>query len=83
MMALKKDMEVFLWFFLLTVVLIGGVNWLVTAIRNMHGGGETDDLLSLMHIPQDVNNIIYILVFVASLVVFLWAIFYKLNKRVV
>jgi uncharacterized membrane protein YuzA (DUF378 family) len=52
----------------IVIMIIGSVNWLTTGIRNIQDDTETDnDLLSLIQIPPDVNNWIYISVGVASI----------------
>ena len=66
----------FLFFFAL-VSLVGGINWLVTAINSWNDGGEqTPDLIQLqIGLPVDVANVIYIVVFVCTLVLFLMVAF--------
>ena len=67
-----------LWFSMLVVLLIGGVNWLVTGIRSAQDGNEeVKDLLNLVNIPQEVSNVVYYLVFVVSVLVLLWAAMYN------
>ena len=76
-----KDAQLVLWFSLLAIVFIGGVNWLVTGIRSMQdGNNKIDDLLELIGLPQEASNVIYFVVFAASLVMLLWAIFYNYKK---
>lgn len=54
----------------LVVVIIGGINWLVTGIRSMMADNErVDDLLEYTMLPQLGSNIIYFLVFLCTLVV--------------
>jgi len=55
----------------LFLVLIGGINWLVTGVRSLmnESDPQVDDLLELIKLPQEVSNIIYIVVFVATLIV--------------
>ena len=50
----NKEGQLVLWFFLLTVVFIGGLNWLVTAIRSMNSGIVVPDLLNLVRLPQKI-----------------------------
>lgn len=53
----------------LIVMIIGSLNWLTTGIRNLTEDTETDnDLLSLIGIPPEVNNYIYIVVGAASII---------------
>ena len=76
-----KDTQLVLWFFLLAIVFVGGVNWLVTGIRSMQEDNTpVDDLLELIGIPQEVSNVIYFVVFACSLAMLLWAIFYNYKK---
>ena len=76
-----KDAQLVLWFSLLAIVFVGGVNWLVTGIRSMQdGNNKIDDLLELFGLPQEASNVIYFVVFAASLVMLLWAIFYNYKK---
>jgi len=67
----------FLVFFSL-VSLIGGVNWLVTAINNWSDDDVTNDLLTTqLNIPSDVSHVIYIIVFICALAQFLMVAFPK------
>ena len=75
-----KDAQLVLWFSLLAIVFVGGVNWLVTGIRSMQDDTQIDDLLELIGLPQEASNVIYFVVFAASLVMLLWAIFYNYKK---
>ena len=75
-----KDAQLVLWFSLLAIVFVGGVNWLVTGIRSMQDDTRIDDLLELIGLPQEASNVIYFVVFAASLVMLLWAIFYNYKK---
>lgn len=72
----------FLFFFAL-VSLVGGINWLVTAINSWNDGGEqTPDLIQhQIGLPVDVANVIYIVVFVCTLVLFLMVAFPNELKR--
>jgi hypothetical protein len=52
------------------VLFLGGLNWLVTAIRSFqHSNQDVDDLFELINLPQVVSNILYCVVFVVSLFV--------------
>ncbi len=65
----------FLVFFAL-VSLIGGINWLATAINNWSLDEPTHDLLTTqLHIHQDVANVVYIVVFLCTLALFLMVAF--------
>lgn len=77
------DAKMFAWFFLLTVVFVGGLNWLITGIRSMEQGNiEVEDGFHLIPgFPQEVSNILYFVVFAATLVMVIWAIFYNYNKN--
>lgn len=67
----------FLVFFAL-VSLIGGVNWLVTAINNWSDDDQTNDLLQKqLNINEHVANGIYIVVFLCTLALFLMVAFPK------
>lgn len=56
--------------FLAIIIFLGGLNWLVTAIRSIHyHNQDVDDLFELMTIPQWVSNVVYIIVFIVSLIV--------------
>ena len=69
----------FLVFFAI-VSLVGGVNWLVTAINSWNNNSErTEDLFQ--HIPMDVANVIYIVVFVCTLALFLMVAFPQNLKK--
>lgn len=72
----------FLVFFAL-VSLIGGVNWLMTAINTWNEQDEeTFDLLQhQFKIHRDVANVIYIIVFVCTLALFLMVVFPQNLKR--
>ena len=65
----------FLLFFAL-VSLIGGVNWLTTAINTWSNDTDTDDLLQTQfNIDKHVANVIYIIVFLCTLALFLMVAF--------
>ena len=63
--------------FVSIVSLIGGVNWLVTAINSWtNNNEETPDLLQQnLNLSTGVSNVIYIVVFVCTLLLFLMVIF--------
>lgn len=65
----------FLVFFAL-VSLIGGLNWLVTAINTWSNDSDTEDLLQhQLNINKHVSNVIYIIVFLCTLALFLMVVF--------
>lgn len=65
----------FLVFFAL-VSLIGGINWLTTAINTWSNDNVTDDLLQTQfNIDKHVANSIYIVVFLCTLALFLMVAF--------
>lgn len=67
----------FLVFFAL-VSLIGGVNWLMTAINSWNDGTNStvDDLLQQqLGLSPEISNIVYVLVFVCTLALFLMVAF--------
>ena len=52
------------------VLFLGGLNWLVTAIRSFQSHNtDVEDLFELINLPQVVSNILYCVVFVVSLFV--------------
>ena len=52
------------------VLFLGGLNWLVTAIRSFQSNNtDVEDLFELINLPQVVSNILYCVVFVVSLFV--------------
>ena len=54
------------------VSLVGGLNWLVTAINSWNNDDTTPDLIQhQLKIPADAANVIYIVVFVCTLALFL------------
>ena len=67
------------------IALVGGINWLVTAINSWSNDSEpTYDLLQKnLNIPVDVSNVIYILVFICTLVLYLMILFPSFNKKIV
>jgi uncharacterized membrane protein YuzA (DUF378 family) len=58
-----------LYYLVALIVLVGGVNWLMTGINNMDAKKETDipDLLDTLGLHQDVSNWVYIIVFVCTI----------------
>lgn len=64
-------------FFVSFVALIGGVNWLITAINSWtNDNEETPDLLQHnMNLSVGLSNVIYVVVFVCTLLVFLMVAF--------
>lgn len=66
----------FLIFFAL-VSLIGGANWLMTAINywNGNGSGAEDLLTEQLGLSPDIANIVYVVVFVCTLALFLMVAF--------
>jgi hypothetical protein len=69
-MNFEKVMIIFLAF----VSLVGGLNWLVTALRNMSDDTTTNDIF-YDWIDQKWVNWIYILVFICTLVLFIMLLF--------
>lgn len=65
------------------ISLVGGLNWLVTAINswNYKGLDSIDLLQDQMKIPVDVANVIYILVFICTLALFLMVVFPQNLKK--
>lgn len=58
------------------ISLVGGINWLFTAINNWTLSAETHDLLTeQLNVNQHVANIIYIVVFLCTLALFLMVTF--------
>lgn len=56
--------------FLAIIIFLGGLNWLVTAIRSFQSHNtDVEDLFELINLPQVVSNILYCVVFVVSLFV--------------
>lgn len=64
---------------LVIVSFIGGLNWLVTAIRNMSESEETYDIFNGW-LDQKFANIIYILVFICSLVLLILTLFFNKTR---
>lgn len=69
--------------FFALVSLIGGVNWLVTAINSWSNVADCDcDLLQhQFKLPSDVANVVYTLVFVCTLGLFLMVAFPQNLKK--
>lgn len=81
-MSTKYNMVIIILAF---IALVGGINWLVTAINSWSNDSEpTDDLLQKnLNIPVDVSNVIYVLVFICTLVLYLMILFPSFNKKIV
>ena len=69
-MNFERVMIIFLAF----VSLVGGLNWLVTALRNMSDDTTTNDIFNDW-IDQKWVNWVYILVFICTLVLFIMLLF--------
>ena len=69
-MNFERVMIIFLAF----ISLVGGLNWLVTALRNMSDDTPTNDIFNDW-IDQKWVNWIYILVFICTLVLFIMILF--------
>lgn len=69
-MNVEKIMIMFLAF----ISLVGGLNWLVTALRNMSDDTTTNDIF-YDWIDQKWVNWVYILVFICTLVLFIMLLF--------
>lgn len=65
------------------ISLVGGLNWLMTAINSWNQGKEnTVDLLQdQFNMPVDVANVIYIVVFICTLALFLMVAFPQNLKK--
>jgi L-asparagine transporter-like permease len=65
------------------VSLVGGLNWLMTAINSWGNRSEsTEDLLQhQFKMPVDVANVVYIVVFVCALALFLMVAFPQNLKK--
>lgn len=74
-MEFEKYMIIFLAF----ISLVGGINWLVTAIRNMSDDSDTNDIF-YHWIDQKWVNWIYIIVFLCTLLLFIMVLFPKALK---
>ena len=66
-----------LLFIYLTIGLVGGLNWIVTAYRT--GSKPVPDLLNLIGIKQNISNIIYWIVGIVSIITLLYSFHYR-NK---
>ena len=66
-----KDLEIGICAVCLLLVFVGGVNWLITGIRSMEQGNiEVEDGFNLIPgFPPEVSNILYFVVFAATLVI--------------
>lgn len=69
-MKLNRVLIIFLAF----VSFVGGLNWLVTALRNMSDDSTTNDIF-YDWMDQKWVNWIYILVFICTLVLFMMTLF--------
>lgn len=79
-----NDLFYFFLVFFTVVSLIGGVNWLVTAINSWTDDsvGPTPDLLQeQLKLPENVANVIYVVVFVCTLALLLMVIFPQNLKK--
>ena len=67
------------------ISLIGGTNWLVTAINNWTDDSDIcDDLLQKQfNLPSNVANIIYCVVFICTLLLFLMVAFPNNLKKMI
>ena len=65
------------------VSLVGGLNWLMTAINSWNEDSiNTEDLLQhQFKMPVDVANVIYIIVFICALALFLMVAFPQNLKK--
>lgn len=65
------------------VSLVGGINWLLTAINSWTENSEaTVDLLQhQFKMPVDIANVIYIIVFICTLALFLMVVFPQNLKK--
>ena len=71
----------FLVFFAL-VSLVGGLNWLMTAVNSWNENEPTFDLLQhQLKMPLHVANVVYIVVFVCTLALFLMVAFPQNLKK--
>ena len=77
------NFEYMLLVFVSIVSLIGGVNWLFTAINSWSNGNEeTPDLLQKnMQLSTEFSNVIYVVVFVCTVFLFLMVIFPNYLKK--
>jgi hypothetical protein len=59
------------------IALVGGINWLTTAIRNWNDGtDDTNDLLvGVFNMDSNVANVVYCVVFACTLALFLMVAF--------
>lgn len=64
------------------VSLVGGINWLMTAINSWNNNEPTFDLLQhQFKMPIHVANVVYIVVFVCTLALFLMVAFPQNLKK--
>ena len=66
---------------LIVISFIGGLNWFITALRNMNESEETYDLFNNW-IPQKFVNWIYIFVFISSLILLSLTLFPNLLQKI-
>ena len=76
---MTNTMELTLWFVCLTILVIGGLNWIITACRT--GDKSVPDLLNLFGLKQNISNIIYWIVGIVSIITLVWAIQYQLKRK--
>ena len=72
-------MKLTLWFVCLSIVVIGGLNWIVTAYRT--DDKPVPDLLNLLGLKQNISNIVYWIIGIVSVITLLWAIQYQLQRK--
>lgn len=66
---------------LVIISFIGGLNWFITAIRNISESEETYDIFNNW-IPQKFVNWIYIFVFISSLILLILTLFPNLLQKI-
>lgn len=66
---------------LVLISFIGGLNWFITAIRNISESEETYDMFNNW-IPQKFVNLIYIFVFICSLLLIILTLFPNLLQKI-
>jgi len=66
---------------LVVISFIGGLNWFITAIRNISESEETYDMFNNW-IPQKFVNLIYIFVFISSLILLILTLFPNLLHKI-
>jgi len=67
--------------FLVVISFIGGLNWFITAIRNISESEETYDIFNNW-IPQKFVNLIYIFVFISSLLLLVLTLFPNILQKI-